>query len=59
MRIVQKRKVFCALMLVGVLGIGTPFSIYGEAPDYSGEGQITAPEKTGEETPIDLSLIHI
>ena len=38
MRIVQKRKVFCALMLVGVLGIGTPFSIYGESPDYSGEG---------------------
>ena len=53
MRRVQKRKYFCALMLVGVLGIGTPFSIYGEAPDYSGEGQITAPEKTGEETPID------
>ena len=53
MRKTQKIKRFCALMLVGVLGIGTPISIYGEEPDHSGEGQITAPEKTGKELPAD------
>lgn len=53
MRKTQKIKRFCALMLVGVLGIGTPISIYGEEPDHSGEGQITAPEKMGNETPVD------
>lgn len=30
MRETQKIRHFCALMLVGVLGIGTPISIYGE-----------------------------
>lgn len=53
MRKTQKIRCFCALMLVGVLGIGTPLSISGESADHSGEGQITAPENTGKETSVD------
>ena len=53
MRKTQKIRCFCALMLVGVLGIGAPLSISGESADHSGEGQITAPENTGKETSVN------
>lgn len=48
MRIAQKRKYCCALMLVGVLGIRTPIFIYGEVPDIETFCKIVVEETEAE-----------
>lgn len=53
MRNTQKRKRFWVLILVGVLGIGTPISINAGEQDHQEEGQIQAPKDTDAEAPLD------